>query len=437
MKRVSPRIMLLDDEPLTLRLLAHMLAGLGHPSVTCCEDGAAALATLAAATPPNLILLDLNMPQMDGIEFVRKLVEQHYRGSLVLVSGEDERMLQMAERLVQAHHIPVLGHLNKPATLAALKAVLELWQPPQPIKAAPRRSYPVEELSAAIANGELILHYQPKVALSSGAVVGVEALVRWRHPRDGLLPPVLFVGMAERHGLIDDLTRFVLTSALAQAGIWRRAGLKLSVAVNVSMRNLASVSFVDFIVDAAHAAAVAAQDIIIEVTESCLIHDQRAPLEILMRLRLKRFRLSIDDFGTGHSSLTQVHDIPFDELKIDRSFVHGAAHDETARAMMHASLGLGRQLGMEVVAEGVETREDWNLVRTMGCDLAQGFHIARAMSADAVAPWIDTWNAGASARGLEHRRVVEGVIYDQGEVDVARTRQTTLPTSSATSKAPS
>lgn len=398
MNRASPRILLLDDEPFMLRLLAHMLAGLGHASVRCCDDGAAALATLAAPAPPNLILLDLNMPQMDGIEFVRKLVEHHYHGSLVLVSGEDERMLQMAERLVQAHHIPVLGHLHKPVAIEALKVVLDQWRPPRPVQAAKRRSYAAEELAAAIANDELVVHYQPKVEVGSGTVVGVEALVRWRHPRDGLVPPLLFIGLAERHGLIDALTRVVLSSALAQAGAWQRAGLKLRVAVNVSMRNLASVSFVDFVVDAAHAAAVAAEDIVLEVTESCLMHDQRAPLEILMRLRLKRFRLSIDDFGTGHSSLTQVHDIPFNELKIDRSFVHGAAQDETARAMMHASLGLGRQLGMEVVAEGVEDRADWNLVRAMGCDLAQGHYIARAMPAEAIAAWIETWHAGWAIR---------------------------------------
>ena len=161
------------------------------------------------------------------------------------------------------------------------------------------------------------------------------------------------------------------------------------------MRNLATVGFVDFVVDAAHSAGIRAEDLMLEVTESCLIHDQRAPLEILARLRLKRFRLSIDDFGTGHSSLTQAHDIPFDELKIDRSFVHGASHDETARAMMHASLGLGRQLGMQVVAEGVEDRADWNLVRTMGCDQAQGHFIARAMPGEMVAEWIADWHARA------------------------------------------
>lgn len=407
MKRKTPRILLLDDEPFMLRLLAQMLDGLGHSSVICCDNGADALAALATPNPPNLILLDLVMPQMDGIEFVRKLVEHHYLGSLVLVSGQDERMLRMAERLVQAHRIPVLGHLTKPVSLAALEAMLDHWHPPRQLKMAMRRSYPAEELAAAISNDELVIHYQPQIEVSSGAVVGVEALVRWRHPEDGLLAPVLFIGMAERHGLIDALTRVVLTRALADAGIWQRAGLQLRVAVNVSMRNLTSVAFVDLVTEAASAAAIAAEDIVLEITESRLMYDQRAPLEILARLRLKRFHLSIDDFGTGHSSLTQAHDISFNELKIDRSFVHGAARDTSLRAMMHASLELGRQLGMEVVAEGVEDREDWDLVRAMGCDLAQGFYIARAMPAEAIVAWIDIWNAGAAARGVKSSLAVE------------------------------
>ncbi len=400
------RILLLDDEPFMLHLHAHMLSELGYASVTCCDNGAAALVLLDNADrAPQLILLDLNMPQMDGIEFVRKLVEHRYRGSLVLVSGEDERILQMVERLVLAHRMPVLGHLKKPVTPAALAAVIGKWQSPRPVQAASRKIYAVDELAAAIANGELVNHYQPKIALATGTVVGVETLVRWQHPADGLVLPEHFIGLAERHGLIDALTHVVLRAALAQTSVWKRAGLKLRVAVNVSMRNLATVAFVDFVTREAEVAGIDPDDVLLEVTESCLIHDQRAPLEILARLRLRRFRLSIDDFGTGHSSLTQVHDIPFDELKIDRSFVHGAAHDETARAMMQASLGLGRQLGMDVVAEGIEDREDWNLARVMGCDLAQGHFIAAAMPGADLPGWVETWNA----RPDQLQRLVPGL----------------------------
>ena len=173
--------------------------------------------------------------------------------------------------------------------------------------------------------------------------------------------------------MIDDLTRVVLNAAMAQSKAWQQAGLRLRVAVNVSMDNLSSVAFADFVAGAATAAGVAPQDIVLEVTESRLMLDQRAPLEVLTRLRLKRFRLSIDDFGTGHSSLTQLRDIPFDELKIDQSFVRGAWHDDTMRAIYDASLSLGKHLGMEVVAEGVEDRDDWDMVRHYEMRSGPGF----------------------------------------------------------------
>lgn len=392
MNRSGLRILLLDDEPFMLRLLAQMLAGLGFDSVLSCDNGASALGWVDDPVgAPNLILLDLNMPQMDGIEFVRRLVEHRYTGSLILVSGEDARALQMAERLVRAHQITILGNLRKPVPRDELLAMLEKWRPTEHARSVATKGYDASELQAAIANGELVNYYQPKVALATGDVAGVETLVRWRHPEDGLVFPDQFIALAEAHGLIDELTRVVITAAFAQATAWRDAGLRLRVAVNVSMANLASVAFADFVAGAALTAGVAPQDVVLEVTESQLMRDQRASLESLARLRLKRFRLSIDDFGTGHSSLTQLNDIPFDELKIDYSFVHGAWRDETARTMFNTSLALGEQLGMEVVAEGVEDLDDWNLVRDSGCDLAQGNFIVPAMPAAALPDWIASW----------------------------------------------
>lgn len=386
-------MLLLDDELFMLRLLAHMLAELGFTSVTTCDNGPAALEHIdAVENRPNLIFLDLNMPQMDGIEFVRKLVEHNYSGSLILVSGEGERVLQMAEKLVHAHSITVLGHLRKPVSLCELAMLIDKWKPANGAQQTTRKIYDAEQLRLAIANGELINYYQPKVLVATGAVVGVETLVRWRHPVDGLVYPDQFIGVAEANGLIDDLTHVVLTAAMAQARAWRDAGLHLRVAINVSMDNLASLTFADFVAKAAITAGVAPQDIVLEVTESRLMNDQRAPLESLARLRLKRFMLSIDDFGTGHSSLSQLSDIPFDELKIDQSFVHGAWRDETARAMYYVSLALGEQLDMEVVAEGVEDRDDWDLVRGSDCDLAQGYFIVPPLPAGALPSWIEAWN---------------------------------------------
>lgn len=395
MEKSEIPILVLDDEHFMHRVLTQMLFELGFKSVRAFDDGLSALDSLASPEGhPKLILLDLNMPHMDGIEFVRRLAGHGYRGSLVLVSGEAVRVLQMTEKLIEAHHIPVIGHLRKPVSPGALGALLVKWQPMKAIP-SPAKAYDAEAVRAALVNGQLVNYYQPIVSVASAALVGVETLVRWRHPSDGLVMPEQFISVAEAHGLIDKLTRTTLSSALAQAAAWRHGGLPLSVAVNLSMDNLASVDFTDFIVNEASTSGIAPRDVVLELTESQLLPDQRAPLEILARLRIKRFRLAIDDFGTGHSSLTQLRDIAFDELKIDRSFVHGAWRDHTTRAMYDASLGLGRQLDMEVVAEGVEDRDDWEMVRRTGCDLAQGYFIGPPMPAEDLGAWISAWNLRA------------------------------------------
>lgn len=392
------RILALDDEPLILKLLSHMLANMGFALVTTCDNGRAALERVdEPVNHPDLILLDLNMPEMDGVEFVRHLVEHRYAGSLILISGEDERMLQAAEKLVKAHRIPVLGHLHKPVAPKDLEALLLNWSPP--LQGKPRtakKSYSADELRTAISNGELVNFYQPKVNVATGRVVGVETLVRWQHPVDGMVFPDQFIGLAEANGLIDGLTRVVLAGALTQTMLWQEMGLALQVAINVSMDNLTSLEFVDFVIGQSAAAGVPPQQVVLEVTESRLMGDSRVPLEILTRLRLKRFRLSIDDFGTGHSSLSQLRDIPFDELKIDQSFVHGAWNNGTVRAMFDASLGLAKQLNMEIVAEGVEDQADFDFLRTTGCDTAQGYFIAKPMPASKLPDWIKSWPSADS-----------------------------------------
>jgi len=224
------------------------------------------------------------------------------------------------------------------------------------------------------------------------------------HPLDGMVFPDQFIGMAEAHGLIDALTHTVLVQSLADAATWRRQGLSLRVAVNVSMDNLTALEFPEFVTAQAQAAGIAPQMVVLEVTESRLMSDLRAPLEILTRLRLRRFRLSIDDFGTGHSSLAQLRDAPFEELKIDQSFVHGAHANETIRAIFLASLGLGKELGMEVVAEGVEDQADWDFLAHSGCDLAQGYFIARPMPAADLWTWRAAWQ----------RRVDQGLALLHG-----------------------
>ncbi|MBX3641240.1 MAG: EAL domain-containing response regulator [Nitrosomonas sp.] len=390
------KILLVDDDTFILKLLTKMLVNHGFKSITACNNGPDALKQIDHPhTNPDLILLDLNMPDMDGIEFVRHLVERHYQGSLVLVSGEDERMLKTAEKLVHAHQISMLGYLHKPVSPDKLVDIIKKWTPPvreHQTSSSAKKNYDAVVLKKAITNRELVNYYQPKVSVKTGAVIGAETLVRWQHPTDGLVFPDQFIRTAEQEGLINDLTSLVLSQALAQTRVWHESGYALRIAINVSMDNLASLSFQDLVVNLAIDNGLSPQNIVLEVTESQLMStDTRVPLEILTRLRLKRFHLSIDDFGTGHSSMAQLRDIPFDELKIDQGFVHRAWADETLRAIYDASLSMAKQLGMEVVAEGVADEKDWVFLRQTGCDYAQGNFVSKPLLANDFVQWMDEW----------------------------------------------
>lgn len=387
------RTLLIDDDPFALRLLQQQLLQLGRTTVTLCHRVQEAMDLLAQHFDSiDLVFCDLQMPGIDGVEFVRHLGRVGYQGDLVLVSGEDNRVLQTVQMLVQAHGIQLLGALAKPVSTERLREVLAAQASRRVQAQRPqRRPYGADALRQAITGSQLVNHYQPKVEMASGALVGVEALVRWQHPTVGLVFPDQFIGVAESHGLIDELTWAVLTAALQQARLWQDAGLALGMAVNVSMDNLAALDFPDRAAGLAHAAGVPLSMLMLEVTESRLMKDARSALDVLTRLHLKRIGLSIDDFGTGHSSLVQLRDVPFDELKLDRSFVHGSATRAELSAIVEGTLAMAQQLGLKSVAEGVEDRADWDFMRSRGCDVAQGYFIARPMPAGDLPAWCANW----------------------------------------------
>ncbi len=393
------RILVLDDELFMLKLHAQMLANLGFASVSTSQSGHDALSRMdEEKEAPDLILLDLSMPAMDGLEFIRRLVDRKFEGRLILVSGEDERVLRTVEKLAEAHHIRVLGHLSKPVQEDKLAILLRRWRPASgTFEIAWKKVYSEEAVSQAIEGEQLTVHYEPQVLVNTGEFTGVEALVRWRHPKDGMVVPQQFVGVAESSGLIHKLTRFVFSRAMSQLAAWREMGLHSKMAVNVSIDALSSLDFADFANEQANTWGVSPKDVTIEVTESRLMQDLRAPLEVLTRLHLMRFQLSIDDFGTGYSSLSQLQDIPFSELKIDRSFVHRGTSDKTVRTMYNTCLGLARQLKMSTVAEGVEDRHDWEFVRASDCEIAQGYFVGRAMPPEAMPGWAAKWSKRSQA----------------------------------------
>jgi diguanylate cyclase (GGDEF)-like protein len=246
------------------------------------------------------------------------------------------------------------------------------------------------ELRQAIDHDELVLHFQPKVALSTRQVIGVEALVRWQHPERGLLGPGDFLGVAERTGLIADVTRWVLNAAASQCAEWRERGTEMRVAINLAAANIVDVTLPNAVDETLRRWNVPGELLECEISEDTVMGDPRRATEVLERLRALGARLSLDDFGTGHSSLTYLKQLPLDEVKIDRSFVTGMAVDPSDAAIVRSTIDLARHLGLDVVAEGVETEEVLDVLIALECDVAQGFLLSRPLPADQLDGWLAT-----------------------------------------------
>jgi EAL domain-containing protein (putative c-di-GMP-specific phosphodiesterase class I) len=331
---------------------------------------------------------------------VRHLAEHHFGGCVVLVSGEEDRILRTAADLARRRKLRLLGALRKPVALDDLQWMLgEANRHVEArLSSGPKDPVDVKDLCDALEAGNVINFYQPQVDIANGRVIGVETLVRLRHPVEGVVAPDRFIPVAEANGLIEDVTLAVLEAALLQAKAWQDAGLPLRVAVNVSMDCMRALDLPDTVAHRMAELNLPPERLVLEVTESQLMKDPIALLDIGVRLRLKRIGLAIDDFGTGYSSLAQLRDVPFDELKIDRGFVHGASRDSDLLALLESNLVLARRLGIKVVAEGVECPNDYDLLRQLGCDVAQGYLIAKPMPADEMTEWLGRRDAAAAAR---------------------------------------
>ena len=239
------------------------------------------------------------------------------------------------------------------------------------------------QLPDAIACGQLEVHFQPKAEAATGRIVGMEALVRWRHPQRGLLPPAAFVALAEQGGLMRDLTRTVVDGALAACRRWRDAGHELTVAVNVTFTDLLDAQFPVEIASALAQRGVDPSALVLEVTESSIMFDATRVGDVLARLSRFGVGISLDDFGTGYSSFTHLRSLPVGEVKIDRSFVARMRTDSTDYAIVRSTIQLAHNLGMRAVAEGVEDRTTWEALDQLGCDLIQGYHLSRPLPLDA------------------------------------------------------
>jgi EAL domain-containing protein (putative c-di-GMP-specific phosphodiesterase class I)/ActR/RegA family two-component response regulator len=388
------KILVIDDEGDVGEFVSAAAQAVGFD----CTATTDAKTFLDALTPDTtLILLDLLMPKMDGVELLRLLGEQKCKSDIVLMSGVGKRVLETAEQLAQVLGLSIVGRLQKPFRLAELEEVLTRSVKPAALLAVQPVAHITqnEELRSAIERNEFVLHYQPQIEIATGAVLGVEGLARWQHPERGLILPDDFIGRLEELGLIDELGWFVVKRGLSEVGQFANGdGRAPTLSLNASAFSLHDLKFPDILLSIAEKHGVSPANVTIEITESGLIQELSRTLDILTRLRMKQVKLSIDDFGTGYAMMQQLRNIPATELKIDKSFTQNMQGNERDRIMIRKTIEMGHELGMHVIAEGVETKEQLDLLRRDGCDSVQGYYFSQPLPPAELVSWLKTYRLG-------------------------------------------
>lgn len=386
-KLESNVLLAVDDEPDFVELIVQVASGIGFEVLPA--GTAEALFEQLQRRAPSIVLLDLQLPGMDGVEVLRHLARQALDAGVLLVSGMDHRVLQSARQLGESLGLKMLGVLQKPAMIEDIEALLAAH-----LDRSGRLE--VHDLRRGIEEMELVVHYQPKLVRHEGhwQVRSAEALVRWNHPRLGLLYPGKFLALAEDNELIAGITDFVLSDAVRQAGQWRQHGYPIGVAVNLSPRLVRDIGFPDRLGRLLKEYDLPPEQLTIEVTEASSLHDVELVTDVFTRLRVKGIALSLDDFGTGTSSLTQLYRMPFTEVKIDGSLMAEVPHTQAAATVVQAIVELAHRLSLSVCAEGIETASAFEFMDQVGCEALQGKLISQAVPAAELEALARAWRTG-------------------------------------------
>lgn len=389
-------ILIVEDHPFQLMYLQNLFNELGDYYLECAQDGLQALACLQRRNY-DLVLTDLLMPGMDGVQFIQKLAAMRARPALAIMSSSSRRMLMAASLVARNLQVNVIGLISKPVQASALRDLIEQLMrlrdktPPPPLAEIDRQS-----LIDALDNGELEAWFQPKKALANGRIVAAEALVRWIHPEHGVLLPGVFLPALSAFNLEERLLWLMLEQGIEAQAQWARQGYDIPVSINLPTHLLNS----DDLPDRIHAFVLrhngVPEKIFFELMECSTPQEISNFYAGACRLRIKGFGLSQDDFGKGYSSYINLVSTPYTELKIDRALVHGCNENEELAQALTSIVGLGRQLGLTVVAEGVETAQELALLRKIDCTQVQGFLISHAVSSDLFAQLL-THDGPASA----------------------------------------
>jgi EAL domain-containing protein (putative c-di-GMP-specific phosphodiesterase class I)/ActR/RegA family two-component response regulator len=386
----SNLILVVDDDEFQREAIGMQLSSLGWNEVILASSGTEALMHFTTyGNKIRAIISDLSMPDMDGLVLMRHLAQRRFQAAIILLSGVHDEILSSAAGLANAHGLDILGVLKKPSTSEELQSLLSRLQPIliPASKASIAPALTPERLKAALDGGEFIPWYQPKVDLRNGRPVGTEALARWPTP-GGMIGPGQFIPAIEAAGLSDDLFFAMAQQVVTDMASWHRQNISIKTAINMSMDTALNLEVPERLGKLVNAAGLQPSDFVIEVTESRLMVERSLAMETLTRLSLMGFILSIDDFGTGYSSLVQLIDLPFKELKIDGSFVQRSNLEHKAQAIVRIAYMLGSNLGMSVIAEGVETAGQLEFLRSCGGELVQGYHYARPMPFGTCTEWL-------------------------------------------------
>lgn len=382
--------LIVEDSPFQRELLCALLREFGIDDVQEVADGCAALAILRERREElPLLLVDLEMPVMNGIELLQRLIEEHICVEVVIISGREEALISTVEGMLQSAGMPLLGSLQKPIVGQDLHRLLstagEGQSPSRRGRVLSRRAPGEAELEVAIEQGCIRPFYQPKVHLQNGRVTGYEVLARWIEPDGELIYPADFIPLATGCGLLGKLT-FSLVEQVLQ-DLLGLTDDSISMALNVDISLLADRHFADELIHRVAAAGCQPSQLVLEVTESALMNDPMLTLASVGRLRLAGFGLSIDDYGTGFSTLRQLSRLPFTELKIDHAFIREAHKNQRARAILCSAIEMGHKLGLPCVAEGIEHPEDLLLLESLDCHSGQGYFFSRPMPGEQLAGW--------------------------------------------------
>jgi EAL domain-containing protein (putative c-di-GMP-specific phosphodiesterase class I)/FixJ family two-component response regulator len=388
MMRVE-RILVIDDDHDSGQFVIDAAEAKGIECIATATAGDF-LEHLSADT--TLIFLDIVMPEIDGIELLRMLGQAGCSAGIVLMSGADNRVMETAREWAETIGLPIIGHLQKPFRLTELETIFETSRALQvsaTVDQTPRRMIEPGDIQGAIERDEFVLHYQPKIGLATGSIVGLEALVRWQHPERGLLFPDDFIRRTEELGLINQLGWIVVNRGLSDLrGFAIAADTSLTLSVNTSTFSLQDPGFSDMLLSLLQKYGIASHNLIFEITESGLIRKLSNTLDDLAKLRVEQVQLSIDNFGTGHSTTQQLRAIPATELKIDKSSVQNIHTNDRDCVLVQRTIEIGHILGMKVVAEGVETAEQLAFLLSNGCDIVQGYLFSRPLPAEELLKWL-------------------------------------------------